>query len=121
MYASLAYQLQNVEIFNVSSGASPFIKSQEGTFTESKIFSSLVFDRRDNLLLTRSGQRITFSPYVAGGFLGCDTQIYGWVLVGSQYFPLKWDSILLIISAVATVDTVGNGLFLPIFVPLHLV
>src|SRR6266536_2257208 len=94
MYTSLAYQLQNVEIFDVSSGASAFIKSQEGTFTESKILNSIVFDRRDNVLLTRAGQRITFSPYVAGGFLGGDTQIYGWDLEGSQYFPLKWDTIL---------------------------
>src|SRR5438105_5234070 len=88
MYASLAYQLQNVEIFNVSSGASTFIKAEEGTFTESKILSSIVFDRRDNPLLTRVGQRITFSPFVAGGFLGGDTQIYGWDLEASQYFRL---------------------------------
>jgi outer membrane protein insertion porin family len=120
MYASLAYQLQNVEIFNVSSGASPFIKSQEGTFTESKILSSLVFDRRDNVLLTRSGQRITFSPYVSGGFLGGDTQIYGWDLEGSQYFPLKWDTILLINGEVATVDTWGDGTLVPLFERLYL-
>src|SRR6266567_4342044 len=120
MYTSLAYQLQNVEIFDVSSGASAFIKSQEGTFTESKILNSIVFDRRDNVLLTRAGQRITFSPYVAGGFLGGDTQIYGWDLEGSQYFPLKWDTILLINGEVATVDTWGNGAFVPIFERLYL-
>src|SRR5437870_9318528 len=120
MYASLAYQLQNVEIFNVSSGASPFIKSQEGTFTESKIFSSLVFDRRDNPLLTRAGQRITFSPFIAGGFLGGDTQIYGWDMEGSQYFPLKWDTILLFNGEIATVDKWGNGPFVPIFDGLYL-
>src|SRR6476661_360106 len=40
VYASLAYQLQNVEIFNVSSAAPPAIKAQEGTFTESKISGS---------------------------------------------------------------------------------
>ena len=120
MYTSLAYQLQNVEIFDVSSGASAFIKSQEGTFTESKILNSIVFDRRDNVLLTRSGQRITFAPYVAGGFLGGDTQIYGWDLEGSQYFPLKWDTILLINGEVATVDTWGNGAFVPIFERLYL-
>ena len=74
MYASLGYQLENIEIYNVSSGAPPDIQSQEGTFTESKILSSLVFDRRDNPLLTRTGQRVTFSPYIAGGFLGGDTQ-----------------------------------------------
>src|SRR6266545_3334032 len=120
MYTSLAYQLQNVEIFDVSSGASAFIKSQEGSFVESKIFTSVVFDRRDNPLLTRRGQRVTFAPYVAGGFLGGDTQIYGWDLEGSQYFPLKWDTILLINGEVATVDTWGNGAFVPIFERLYL-
>jgi outer membrane protein insertion porin family len=120
MYASLAYQLQNVEIFDVSSSAAAFIKSQEGTFTESKILNSIVLDRRDNALLTRSGQRITFSPYVAGGFLGGDTQIYGWDLEGSQYFPLKWDTILLINGEIATVDKWGDGTFVPLFERLYL-
>jgi outer membrane protein insertion porin family len=120
MYASLAYQLQNVEIYNVPNNASEVIKSQEGTFTESKIYSSLVFDRRDNALLTRSGQRITFSPFVAGGFLGGDTQIYGWDLQGSQYFPLKWGTILLINGEIATVDTWGNGSFVPLYERLYL-
>ncbi len=120
MYASLAYQLQNVEIFNVSSGAPPAIKSQEGTYTESKILGSLVFDRRDNPLLTRVGQRITFSPYISGGFLGGDTQIYGWDLEGSQYFRLKWDTILLFNGEIATVETWGNGPFVPIFERLYL-
>jgi outer membrane protein insertion porin family len=120
MYASLGYQLQNVEIFNVSSGASPAIKSQEGTFTESKILTSLVFDRRDNPLLTRTGQRITLSPYISGGFLGGDTQIYGWDLEASQYFRLKWDTILLFNGEIATVDKWGNGTFVPIFERLYL-
>src|SRR5438045_3230899 len=37
MYASLGYQLQNVDIYNVSSSAPPDIQLQQGTFTESKI------------------------------------------------------------------------------------
>jgi len=120
MYASLAYQLQNVDIYNVSSTAPPDIQLQQGTFTESKIYGSLVFDRRDNPLLTRAGQRITYSPYIAGGFLGGDTQIYGWDVEGSQYFPLKWDTILLFNGEIATVDTWGNGAFVPLFERLYL-
>ena len=120
MYASLAYQLQNVDIYNVSSTAPPDIQLQQGTFTESKIYGSLVFDRRDNPLLTRAGQRITYSPYIAGGFLGGDTQIYGWDVEGSQYFPLKWDTILLFNGEIASVDTWGNGAFVPIFERLYL-
>src|SRR5438874_2101161 len=120
IYVSLGYQLQDIDIFDVSSGASAFIKSQEGSFTESKIISSVVFDRRDNALLTRTGQRITLAPFVAGGFLGGNIQIYGWDLEGSQYFRLKWDTILLIIGEIATVDNWGNGSGVPIFERLYL-
>ena len=120
MYASLSYQLQNVDIYNVPNNASPEIKAQEGTFTESKITTSLVFDRRDNPLLTRVGQRISFTPFIAGGFLGGDTQIYGWDLEASQYFPLKWGTILLINGEIATVDTWGGGSLVPFFERLYL-
>src|SRR5438477_6398563 len=120
MYASLGYQLQNVDIYNVPFTAPVTIQEQQGTFTESKILGSLVFDRRDNPLLTRAGQRISYSPYIAGGFLGGDVQIYGWDIEGSQYFPLKWDTILLFNGEIATVDTWGNGSFVPIYERLYL-
>jgi len=120
MYGSVGYQLQNVDIYNVPSTAPITIQEQQGTFTESKILGSLVFDRRDNPLLTRTGQRITYSPYIAGGFLGGDVQIYGWDIEGSQYFPLKWDTILLFNGEIATVDTWGDGPFVPIYERLYL-
>src|SRR6266446_2578780 len=118
--ATLGYQLQDVDIFNVSVSASDFIKSQEGSFTESKIFSGVVFDSRDNPLLSRHGQRFSFSPYVAGGFLGGNTHIYGLDFEGSQYFHLPWDTILLINGEVATVSQWGNGNNVPIFERLYL-
>src|SRR5437667_254314 len=113
MYATLGYRLQDVDIFNVDPSASEAIQSQEGSTLESQIFSSLVFDRRDNPLLTRRGQRVTLSPYIAGGFLGGDTQIYGFDLEGSQYFPFRWDTILLINGEIATVSTWGSGNQIP--------
>ena len=119
-YATLGYQLQDVDIFNVAISASDFIKSQEGSTTESKIFSGVVYDSRDNPLLSRRGQRVTFSPYIAGGFLGGNTQIYGLDLEGSQYFHLPWDTILLINGEVATVSQWGNGSDVPIFERLYL-
>src|SRR5213082_510758 len=118
--ATLGYQLQDVDIFNVAVSASDFIKSQEGSFTESKIFSGVVFDSRDNPLLSRHGQRFSFSPYVAGGFLGGNTQIYGLDFEGSQYFHLPWDTILLINGEAATVSQWGNGNNVPIFERLYL-
>src|SRR6266568_567856 len=120
MYGTLGYTLQNVEIFNVASSSPEFILTQSGTFTESKMFSSLVFDSRDNPLLSHRGQRITFSPAIAGGFLGGDTQIYALDLEGSQYFRLPKDTILLLNGEIATVSQWGNGNEVPIFERLFL-
>jgi outer membrane protein insertion porin family len=119
-YATLGYQLQEVEIFNVALSASNFIQSQQGSSSESKVYTSVVFDSRDNPLLSRRGQRITFTPFVAGGFLGGDTQIYGWDIEGSQYFHLPWDTILLINGELATVNQWGGGNDVPIFERLYL-
>ena len=120
LYGTLGYTLQDIDIYNVASSAPEFIQSQNGSFTESKVFSSLVFDSRDNPLLSRRGRRITFSPFIAGGFLGGDTQIYGLDLEGSQYFHLPWDTILLINGEIATVSQWGNGSEVPIFERLFL-
>src|SRR5215831_15923611 len=102
MYATLGYTLQDIDIFNVAVSASEFIQSQAGSTVESKIFGSVVFDTRDNPLLSRKGQRISFSPFISGGFLGGDTQVYALDLEGSQYFHLPWDTILLINGEIAT-------------------
>jgi outer membrane protein insertion porin family len=119
-YGSLGYTVQDIDIFNVDPNASEFIQSQKGSFVESKVFSSVVFDSRDNPLLSRRGQRITFSPAIAGGFLGGDTQIYAFDLEGSQYFHLPKDTILLINGEVATVSEWGSGTDVPIFERLFL-
>jgi len=120
MYGTLGYTLQDVDIFNVAASAPDFILSQSGSFVESKIFSSIVFDSRDNPLLSRRGQRITFSPFISGGFLGGDTQVYALDLEGSQYFHLPKDLILLINGEIATVNQWGSGTEVPIFERLFL-
>ena len=71
-------------------------------------------------LCSRRGQRVTFSPWIAGGFLGGDTQAYGLDLEGSQYFHLPWDTILLINGEIATVSQWGSGTDVPIFERLFL-
>jgi outer membrane protein insertion porin family len=120
MYGTLGYMLQAIDIFNVDPTSSEFIQSQAGTNVESKLLGSLVFDSRDNPLLTRRGQRITLSPMIAGGFLGGDTQIYAFDLEGSQYFRLPWDTILLINGEISTVSQWGSGDQVPIYERLFL-
>jgi outer membrane protein insertion porin family len=104
MYMTLGYRLEDIDIFNVAGSASAEIQAEKGSRTTSTVLTSLVFDRRDNPLLTRTGQRIAFSPYVAGGPLGGDTQIYGGDLEASQYFHLPWDLIFLLNAEAAVVD-----------------
>jgi outer membrane protein insertion porin family len=108
VYGTLGYRLQNVEIFNIAGGSSLQIFAEEGTTTSSTVLGSIVMDRRDNPLLTRRGQRISISPYVTGGPLGGDTQIYGWDMEASQYFRLPKDLILLFNAEAATVDVWGG-------------
>src|SRR6266699_1019129 len=120
LYATLGYRLQDIDIYNVSTSAPEAIQQSKGSTVESEILTSLVYDRRDNALLTRRGQRVTLSPYFAGGFLGGDRQFYGIDIEGSQYFHLPWDTILLINAEVATVNTWGSGDMVPIFERLYL-
>ena len=120
VYVSLGYELQDVDIFNVSSSASPLILAEQGSRSESRVSTSFVLDRRDNPLLTRTGQRVSLSPYIAGGFLGGSTQIYGWDLEASQYFRFKWDTILLLNAEMATVNKWGSGDEVPLFDRLFL-
>ena len=119
-YVSLGYMLQDIDIFNVDPSSSEFILSQQGSSVESKLFSSVVFDSRDNPLLSRRGQRVTFSPLISGGFLGGDTQVYGFDLEGSQYFHLHWDTILVLNGEIATVSQWGSSNQVPIYERLFL-
>jgi outer membrane protein insertion porin family len=120
VYGTLGYRLSEIDIYNVSAGASSLIKSEAGYSTKSQITGSLVYDRRDNPFLTRHGERVALTTYVAGGFLGGTEQIYGFDLEGSKYFHLPWDNILLINGEVAAVDNWGNGNRVRIFDRLFL-
>lgn len=120
MSASLQYRLEEIQIYNVSPAVSPELLTELGRGLKSQLTPSLVVDTRDNPFLTRRGQRIVLTPYVAGGFLGGDQQIYGFDLVAAQYFHLPWDTILLFNGEIATVDNWGSGQRVRIFDRLFL-
>ena len=111
LQTALGYRLEDIEIYNVALSASSAIRAEEGSETKSQITDNLTFDRRDNYLLTRTGQRISLTPYIAGGFLGGDIQIYGWDLEASQYFHLPGDTILLFNGEIAGVDVWNRSEF----------
>lgn len=101
----LDYQLQDVDIYNVTT-TDPLILGQEGSQLESRVTLSFTYDTRDSAFLTRKGTRIDLSGYVAGGPLGGDVSIAGFDLEAAQYFHLPFDTILLLDGEIA-----GLGLF----------
>jgi len=104
VYGVLGYSLQNFEIYNVANSVSSEILAEEGTTTQSMVTSSLVWDRRDNPFLTRHGERISISPYVSGGPLGGNVQIYGIDVQATKYMRVWKDVILLVDVEASTVD-----------------
>ena len=108
-YVSLRYSFETTELYDVSRDASAIIRLDTGSTTKSQVGTTLVFDTRDNPFLSRKGQKVTLTPYVAGGFLGGDNQIFGVNLEGSQYFHLWKDTIFLINGQIWSVDTWGEG------------
>ena len=104
IYGVLGYSLQNYEIYDLSSGVSPLIRAEEGTTTKSMVSTGLVWDRRDNPFLTRRGERISISPFVTGGPLGGNEQIYGVDFGATKYVRVWKDVILLADVEAATVD-----------------
>jgi outer membrane protein insertion porin family len=114
------YRLEDAGIFNVDSSASDTIKSEERSLLKSQVSLGLTYDTRDSLFLTRKGERVDLTAYVAGGFLGGQENIYGFDLEGSKYFSLPFDGILTINGEVATVSTWNGGNEVPIWDRLYL-
>ncbi len=106
LYGSLGYRLESIDTFNVAGGASPQLVAETGPSTKSVFTANLTWDRRDNPFLTRSGERITYTWWVAGP--GGTEQIYGFDVEASKYWRLPWDTILLINAEVAGVDRWGD-------------
>jgi outer membrane protein insertion porin family len=117
---SLDYRLEEIDIFNVDVLASPLIQQEVGNRLKSEISTTLLYDTRDSVFLTRRGHRIVFTPHIAGGFLGGDTQTYGFDLQASQYFLFPYDVILTLDGEVNGIDTWGSGDRVPLFDRLFL-
>src|SRR3954471_13335741 len=108
LYATLGYRLEGIDAFNITSGASAQLIAETGPSTKSVYSASLVYDRRDNPFLTRTGERIVYSWYVTGMPVGGTEQIYGFDVEASKYWHLPWDTVLLVNAEVAGVDKWSN-------------
>lgn len=117
------YRLENINIFNLTGNygdgqGTTLQEQQQGAiqnaannsiYTKSCILLGLDFDNRDSLFLTRRGQSVNLTGFVAGGGLGGNVQDYGISLDAKKYFSLPWDLILLTKGSVGVVNTWGSG------------
>ncbi len=84
----LNYRLEDIKIYDLSSGVSQTIIRDEGNHSKSSITAGYTYDTRDSVFLTRSGERLDASAFVAGGPLGGQVADWGLDVNGAKYYHL---------------------------------
>lgn len=118
--ARLEYRLEQNEIYDIDSTASPTIRSEEGSLLKSQVSIGLTYDSRDRVYLPRKGMRIDGQAYLAGGFLGGQEDIYGLDVEAAKYIGLPGDTILSLEAQIAGVSPLASGDRVPIYDRLYL-
>lgn len=106
----LAYSLESITV-DVDAGASPAFLAEDGDFVRSALTLSYLYDSRDSVITTRSGEKLDVSLALAG--LGGDVETITFSTQASKYWNLKWDTILSLNGEVAFVDAINGDV--PIF------
>ena len=107
MSGAIGYSIERFDIYDVSSTASSIILAEEGERTKSTVDYTWLYDCRDRTYLPSRGNRTTVSPYISGGYLGCQTDIYGLQIRSSQYWPLQHGMILNLRGKAESVEAFG--------------
>ena len=86
----LRYTLKEDKISNVDSLASKYIKEEEGTYSNSSIGQTMVYDKRDSALNPKEGYYLSFGNDVAGlggdeKYLKFDGKAYKYFTIADYY------------------------------------
>ena len=106
---TLAYALERFDVYDIDVAASPVIKEEEGVRSKSSLEFTWLYDSRDQYFSPTRGNKTSLSPYVAGGALGGQTDIYGMRMRSAQYWPLIGDMIFNLRGEVETVEPFGDS------------
>ena len=117
---SLAYLLEEIDVFDVADSASDLIKVEEGARTKSAITLSLTHDTRNNPFVPSRGNRSVLSATYAGGPLGAETDLYNLTAQTSVYHPLWFGHYLNLRGRTSVVEEFGDSENVPIFDRLFL-
>ncbi len=118
----LSYTYQIIDIQNVSSSASSYIRSLSGQNTVSKLGFQLLRDTRDKIINTTSGNRVEINTDLAGGPLGGSDNFYRFEFRGSQFFPIfeTQAQVLALIARAGVIQNFGSTKRLPYYDSFYL-
>jgi outer membrane protein insertion porin family len=112
---SIAYTIQQYDLYNFSSNSSSELLREAGTRSDSSITLGMAYDTRDSVLLTRHGTHADISTEVAGGPLLGQTNIYKFQADIQHYILLPYDMILTIAGATGVVNNYDGSDEVPLF------
>lgn len=112
---TLSYELKNVEIDELGSDATRWIREEEGSRLQSAMTLKLDRNTTDHTFLPTRGFRGSISGTLAGGPLGADTDFYAAELRAAQFFPLPMGSVLSFRGFTSVVEEYGDSERVPIF------
>ena len=108
------YKLEKINVSDVSSDASRFIREQEGSKVTSALLFSLAMDTRNDYYNPTKGARHSISIQNAGGILGGDNYFVKTVADTSWFFPLPLKTVLNLRGKVGFVEPY-SGRTVPIY------
>lgn len=126
----LEYRLEQVQIelepsvatlsaASVNKGGPPsLLLPEEGEYLRSALVLNYLYDSRNAVIETRSGEKLDVGLSMAGTGLGGDVDILGLTIQGQKYWNFAWDSILSLNGELAFVDATDGTV--PIFDRLFL-
>ncbi len=113
--AGLNYNLENVDIYDVSDYADWSIQSEEGKNWISSLTPSITRDTRDSFLVPSRGMRATLACQVAGGILGGDKDFVKTTFDSSYYLSIFPGHILGFRLRAGTAQTYGDTEIVPVY------
>jgi outer membrane protein insertion porin family len=111
----LDYRIEVINIYGISDGVSNDIIRDAGNHTKSSLTAGYTYDTRDSVFLTRHGDRVDASVFLAGGPLGGQVNDWGFDINGSRYYHLPGDGILLLNAEISDIENYSSSDHVPIF------
>ncbi len=106
---TLAYSLENFDVYNVADTATRAIRDEAGQRLASSLEYIWSFDNRNHFFNATRGSKTTVTPYFSGGPLGGDTDIYGVRMKSIRHTPLIWDMIFTLRAQIESVESYGDS------------